>query len=222
MPCARSRRSRAASSGSCTAIMPPSPVVITLRGCSEKHASGPSEPICAPLYSAPIAQAASSTIATRGAGRARGTGPCRPAGRLVDGHDRLRRGGDRALGGGRVEVVGARVDVGEDRLGAAVPDGVGGRDERQRRHDHLVARAHARDVQRERQRGRAAGRGHRLRGAHTRRERLLELRARAAPARPSPTRSPRPRPAPSAPLRCGRVIGISLTARPPARERRRG
>ena len=31
------------------AIMPPSPVVITLRGCSEKQASGPSEPIGRPL-----------------------------------------------------------------------------------------------------------------------------------------------------------------------------
>ena len=47
--CWRSLRSRAATAGSWTAIMPPSPVVITLRGCSEKHASGPSEPIGRPL-----------------------------------------------------------------------------------------------------------------------------------------------------------------------------
>ena len=32
----------------CGAIMPPSPVVMTLRGCSEKQASGPSEPIGRP------------------------------------------------------------------------------------------------------------------------------------------------------------------------------
>ena len=56
----------------------------------------------------------------------------------------LVRGGDRALGGRRVEVVGARVDVGEDRRRAALPDRVGGGDERQRRHDHLVAGADAR------------------------------------------------------------------------------
>ena len=49
MPWARRRRRRAATAGSSTAIMPPSPVVITLRGCSEKQASGPSEPIGRPL-----------------------------------------------------------------------------------------------------------------------------------------------------------------------------
>ncbi len=49
MPWARNRRRRAATTGSSTAIMPPSPVVITLRGCREKHERVPSEPIGRPL-----------------------------------------------------------------------------------------------------------------------------------------------------------------------------
>ena len=61
MACWRSWRRRAASAGSCRVIMPPSPVVMTLRGCSEKHVSGPSEPIGRDLYREPIAHAASST-----------------------------------------------------------------------------------------------------------------------------------------------------------------
>ncbi len=101
---------------------------------------------------------------------------------------------DGALDGVRVEVVRARVDVGEDRRRAALPDGVGGGDERQRRHDHLVARTDARDVQRELQRGRAVRDGDGLGGADALRERGLELahaRALRDPARGDRPRRPR-------------------------------
>ena len=219
MPCARSRRRRSATSGSCTAIMPPSPVVMTLRGCSEKQASGPSEPICAALVA--------------GADRARRVLDERQAvalgelqegvhvGRqadLVDRHDRLRARRDRALGGGRIEVVGARVDVREDRLRAAVPDGVGGRDERQRRHDHLVAGADAGDVQRELsavvQLVVATASAAPTRAANA----CSKARTRG-PGRPSRTRSPRrPRP-PRRRRRSGARTGPPSRRR---RERRRG
>ena len=68
---------------------------------------------------------------------------------------------------------------------AAVPDGVGGRDERQRRDDHLVARADARRVQRELQRRRATGRGDRVGGADALGEGGFERAAPAGPGRPS-------------------------------------
>ena len=55
-----------------------------------------------------------------------------------------------------VHPVGDRVDVGEDRRGADVEDRVDGGDERERGHDHLVARADARGQQREVQRRGAA------------------------------------------------------------------
>ena len=94
---------------------------------------------------------------------------------LVHRHDRLRAGRDGTLGGRRIEVVGARVHVREDGGRAVLPDGVRGGDERQRRHDHLVPRSDARDVERELQRGRAVRRRHRLGRADACRERLLEL-----------------------------------------------
>ena len=128
--------------------MPPSPVVITLRGCSEKHG----ERRRASRSGGPCSARRSRTRRPR---PARGRGARRAprnasmsAGRpsWCTGMIALVRLGDRALGRGRVEVEGPRVDVGEDRRRAALPDRVGGRDERHRRHDHLVAGADARDV----------------------------------------------------------------------------
>ena len=75
---------------------------------------------------------------------------------------------------GRVEVVGARVDVGEDRRRAALPDRVGGGDERQRRDDHLVARA-----RRPTRRGRGAARS----CSWSSRPRRARRRARRRPPR---------------------------------------
>ncbi len=119
---------------------------------------------------------------------------------------------DRALGGSRVEVVGAWIDVGEDRLRATVPDGVGGRDEGQRRHDHLVAWPHARDVQRERKRCGAARRGNCLGGADTRGESPLECAHTRGPCETQPDAITSATAAPlRARIRCGRVIGISIT-----------
>ena len=108
------------------------------------------------------------------------------------------RGGDRALGRDRVEVVGARVDVGEDRRRAALPDRVGGGDERQRRHDDLVARADA-----GRRRARAAApwcsSSSRWRRPRRRARRTRPRRpARAGPGRPSRTRST-----------CGERLGLA-------------
>ena len=59
----------------------------------------------------------------------------------VDGDDRARPLGDRGLDRRGVEVERARVDVGEDRRRALEDEAVRGGDERERRRDHLVARA---------------------------------------------------------------------------------
>lgn len=64
MPCWRSRRSFSAWRSSLVRTMPPSPVVITLRGWNEKQTSGECPPIGRPLCREPRAQAASSTTAT--------------------------------------------------------------------------------------------------------------------------------------------------------------
>src|SRR6266511_3286140 len=59
----------------------------------------------------------------------------------VDCDDRLRPLGDGSLDGGRIEVVRVWIDVREHRCGALVDRAVRRRDERERRRDHLVARA---------------------------------------------------------------------------------
>ena len=156
----------------------------------------------AALVGAPMAQAASSTSASpwRSASGDEGVHVGRQA-ELVHRHDRLRALGDRALGRGGVEVVGQRVDVGEDRRRAALPDRVGRGDERQRRHDDLVAGADAGDVEREVQRGGAVGRRHGVGRADALGEGRLELgdpRALGDPAggddrRRRPRRPPRQR-----------------------------
>ena len=54
--------------------------------------------------------------------------------------DRLGPRGDRLLDQRLVDVQRVGADVDEDRPGPEPDDGVGGRDERERRQDHLVAR----------------------------------------------------------------------------------
>ena len=98
----------------------------------------------------------------------------------VDRDDRLRPLGDRRLDRGRVEVVRARVDVREHRRRALVDRAVRGRDERERRRDHLVAGADARQPHRKVQAGGAA----RDRGAVSRADGLGEQLLEARPGRP--------------------------------------
>ena len=76
--------------------------------------------------------------------------------------------------------LGQADDIGEDGRGARVGDRVGGRHERQRRHDRLVAGPQARDARHEVQCRRAVGDGDRMRRARVRLHRALELaRSRA-------------------------------------------
>ena len=72
------------------------------------------------------------------------------------------RSRDRALDLGRIEVQRGRVDVGEDRRRAAARDRLGGREERERRADDLVAGADLERVEREHERVRAVGDADRL------------------------------------------------------------
>ena len=117
----------------------------------------------------------------------------------------LVRGVIAALDRLRVEVVGARIDVGEHRRRAALPDGVRRGDERHRRHDHLVARADARDVERELQRGRAVRGRDGVGGADARRERRLEVAHARTLRDPAGRDRPRATAAPSSPRRNGRA-----------------
>ena len=96
-----------------------------------------------------------------------------------DDRPRARRDAARDVLGVDVEVVRA-AHVAQHRLGADVAGGAGARHERERGHDHLVARADAGRQAGEVQRGGAAGDRHRVGRADVVGERLLEgLRARA-------------------------------------------
>ena len=89
----------------------------------------------------------------------------------MDGHDRLRARGDRRIDEPLVEVQRVLADVDEHGHGAAQRERVGGRRERERRHDHLVARP---DL--EQHRGELERRRARRRQQHPRRaEPRLEL-----------------------------------------------
>ncbi len=103
----------------------------------------------------------------------------RRAAEQVHGHDRLRPLRDPPLDVGRVEVQRRRVDVGEDGRRAAPGDRLGGRVERERRADDLVALADAERVEHEHERV----------GAVRDADRLLD----AEVARRPRARSPRPR-----------------------------
>ena len=67
----------------------------------------------------------------------------------MDGHERLRALGDAPLDVAGIEIERHRVDVGEHRRRTASRDRLGRRVERERRADHLVARADAHRVEHE-------------------------------------------------------------------------
>ena len=165
MPCWRSSLNAASKSALDVVSMPPSPVVITLRGWNEKQAMSPTGttdrlaiPVHADLASGGAGgvfdQRDSVTAATRRA----------PRGRMASPSDGRREW--RACAGVtasatqlRIEIVGARLDIDEDRDRSAIADAVGRRDEGMARHDHLVAAADADGQESEMQRRRAARHG---------------------------------------------------------------
>ena len=75
----------------------------------------------------------------------------------VDGDDRLRGGSQGRVHGLRRDHHRLRIDVAEDGTGAGRWDRLGGRVERERRHDDIVARPDAHRAQGDRQRVRAVG-----------------------------------------------------------------
>ncbi len=75
----------------------------------------------------------------------------------VNRKQRRRALADQRLDRRRGDREGARIDVAEDRPRAGVDDGLGGRVEGQRRHDHLVTGAHPERPQGDRQRLGAVG-----------------------------------------------------------------
>ena len=112
-----------------------------------------------------------------------------------------------------VEVVGARVDVDEHRRGTGVPDRVGGRDEAERRADHLVARTARPAASRARCRAVvAAADGDGVAGADVRRPR--DARTRRCAVRSSASRTGRRRLRLRPPPRRGSVVrsGSSLAS----------
>ena len=74
------------------------------------------------------------------------------------------------LGSSRPAEVERVIDVGEDRSGARVHDGIGGGDESERARDHLVTRADAMRQERQEESGRAVAGRDSVRRAHGRRE----------------------------------------------------
>ena len=98
----------------------------------------------------------------------------RGAAEEVHRHDRLRLVRDLALDLRRIEVQRRRVDVGENRCRAAPGDRLGGRVERERRADHLVAGADVHPVEHEDDRVGAVGAADRLLDAELGRSLALE------------------------------------------------
>ena len=92
----------------------------------------------------------------------------------MDGDHRARARRDRALDQLGRDERGARIDVDEARRRARQRDRLGGRDERVRRHDHLVAAADAERAQRQHQGFGARGDADGVRRAAVPRELLLE------------------------------------------------
>ena len=171
MPWWRSRRTRRASASSSVVTAPPSPVVTTLRGCSEKHAE-----VAGRARRPPAAARAERPGRVLDDVQAARTGELQDRrhrhgeAEQVDDAERLgarRDGGGELLGAGDVRP---RRDVAEDRRRAAEQRRAGRRGEGVGRHDDLVARA----------RCRARGRP----GAAPR------CRSRSPPRRPCPQRPP--------------------------------
>ena len=147
MPWWRSRRTRRASASSSVATAPPSPVVTTLRGCSEKHARSPDAPAGRPPAREPErpGRVLDDVQAVR-AGELQDRRHLHRIAEQVHDAERLgaRRDGGRELL--RAGDVGPRRHVAEDRRRAAEERGAGRRGEGVRGHHDLVARP---DVERE-------------------------------------------------------------------------
>ena len=144
-PWKRSMRSRSASSASLTAIRPPSP-------SANRFFVGKKLNVETMLVAMPAAPNACAASSTTGSPSSLQLGDRRRPAEQVHGHDRLRPLRDAALDVGRVEVERDGIDVGEDRRRAAPRDRLGGRVERERRADHLVARADPERVEHEHER----------------------------------------------------------------------
>ena len=148
-----------ATSSSRHATRPPSPSA--KRFFVGKKLNVEQTPTCA-TPSAPNACAASSTIG-RPSAASSATGAGRP--KRCTGDDRLRPRRDPRGDVLRVEVERDRVDVGEDRRRADPGDRLGGRVERERRADHLVAATDSHCLEREDERVRAVRDADRVRDA---------------------------------------------------------
>jgi hypothetical protein len=141
MPWCLSMRSRAASAASLVRIIPPSPVVTTLRACRLKIVIG-----AMPLAAEAAANGAGGILNDQQAARlCKLKDPIDLArhAELVDRQDDLGAGTDLACHILRVEVESARVDVDEHGGGTGVNDDIDGRDKGERGHDHLVTRPDA-------------------------------------------------------------------------------
>ena len=188
MPCSRRRRSRAARSGSGVMIIPPSPVVSSLRGWKENAARLAPAPSRAAVVGRP--GRAGSVLhhgdATRVAQRPHRVEVRRDAG-LVHQDHRARALGQQRLDRGRGEVQRRRVHVGEHRLGADVACRVRGGDEGQRGNDDLVSGADARRDHGQVQACRAGGDRHGVPGADWPRRTRPRTPRPAGPGQPSRT-----------------------------------
>ena len=129
-------------------IIPPSPVVMILRGWNDQAVISAPAPTGRPRYVEPAPQAASSiTVIPRGSHRARisrgdrhalDQRRSRPGGRCQHSVDRLRS-----------EVSRGRIDIGKYRLRADVGGGIGRGDEGERRHHNVVTWPNAGNDERE-------------------------------------------------------------------------
>ena len=123
----------------------------------------------------------------------------RDVGRVAEDVDRQQSRGapaDHRRRGGRVEAQRDRVDVGEHRPRGLVDRRIGGRDERERRRDDLVAGADPRRAQRQMQPGRAGRDGAGVARRRSARRTPPRMPARACRARAGRSAAPRARPAP--------------------------
>ena len=143
-------RIRSASSSSFADMSPPSP-------SAKRFFDGKKLNVETTLVAIPCEPNACAASSISGRPSARSARDRRRPAEEMDRHDRLRLLGDHGLDLARVEVQRRRVDVGEDRRGAAARDRLGGREERERRADHLVAGADAERVEREHERVGAVG-----------------------------------------------------------------
>ncbi len=174
MPWKRIRSTAAASAASFTTSAPPSMVVMFLLGWKLNDTRSPVEPTSRPRSARADRERRvlhhAHAVALREPGERVGCDGCV----VVRGQQHARARRDRRVGRGEVDVARGEVHVDEHGRGPRALDHVGGGEEALRRRDHLVAGAHAIELQRELHRG--GGRGERAHRppAEALRERLLE------------------------------------------------